>query len=236
MMLQQTQVSRVIPKFKAWMKRFPTVRHLARSPLKDALALWSGLGYNRRAKHLHAAAQVIVANHGGKIPQTIDELESLPGVGPYTARAILAFSHDIGHPFIETNIRTVLLHEFYATSARKIRDDELLPIMDLLIKGVSARTIYMSLMDYGTYLKATLGKKRAKIHEASAHYSRQSRFEGSKRQLRAKLLKAILERGTLTAARARSLAGDSAHSAAECLADLAREGLIRSAKGGRYSI
>jgi A/G-specific adenine glycosylase len=236
MMLQQTQVPRVIPKFEAWMKRFPTVQHLARAPIKDVLTLWSGLGYNRRAKHLHGAAQLIVTKHGGVMPATIPQLEALPGVGAYTARAVIAFSFDISHPFIETNIRTVLIHKLFARSKRPVHDSELMPIISSLIEGVSARTIYMALMDYGTHLKATLGSKRARVHKKSAHYSRQSRFEGSKRQLRAALLKKILASGSITVAQAKTLAAGSAHSPQECLESMAKEGLIHKKRSGAYAV
>lgn len=109
LMLQQTQVTRVIPKFHEFMRRFPTIEILADAPLADVLIAWQGLGYNRRAKYLHEAAKAIVLCG---VPQTRDELIALPGIGANTAGAIMAYAYNKPEAFVETNIRTVYLHEF----------------------------------------------------------------------------------------------------------------------------
>src|SRR6266550_351214 len=114
LMLQQTQVNRVLPKFQEFMLRFPTVISLADAPLAEVLRVWSGLGYNRRAKFLHAAAQVVVEKYGGVIPATFTELVTLPGVGKNTAGAVLAYAYNQPVVFIETNIRSVFFHHFFA--------------------------------------------------------------------------------------------------------------------------
>ena len=112
-MLQQTQVERVIPYYTRFLKKFPTVRALAKAPLSQVLIAWQGLGYNRRAKMLHEAAKEVVRGHGGLFPRTALELEKLPGVGPYTAHAVAAFAYNEDGICIETNIRTAVTHHFF---------------------------------------------------------------------------------------------------------------------------
>ncbi len=102
-MLQQTQVATVIRYYQRFMKQFPTVKKLASADQSDVLKLWEGLGYYRRARQLHAAAQMIVENHGGEFPKTFDEVLALPGIGRYTAGAILSISLDQQHPILEGN-------------------------------------------------------------------------------------------------------------------------------------
>lgn len=108
LMLQQTQVARVVPKYDAFLERFPTPAACAAAPAGDVVRLWAGLGYNRRALNLHAAARACVERHGGALPSTITELQALPGVGPYTARAVLAFAFDADVAVLDTNAARVL--------------------------------------------------------------------------------------------------------------------------------
>ncbi len=108
MMLQQTQVERVIPKYHAFLAEYPTIRRLAAAPLADVIRLWAGLGYNRRAVHLHRAAQAVVREHGGKFPMCLRELLRLPGIGAYTARALLSFVNNAPVAVVDTNVRRVL--------------------------------------------------------------------------------------------------------------------------------
>jgi A/G-specific adenine glycosylase len=107
-MLQQTQVARVIPKYRTFLRRFPTPRALANARLRDVLAVWSGLGYNRRAKHLWETARAIVAQHRGRLPAAPAALRALPGIGRYTAGAIASFAYGAREPAVDTNIRRVL--------------------------------------------------------------------------------------------------------------------------------
>jgi A/G-specific adenine glycosylase len=127
-MLQQTQAERVTPLFKSFLKTFPTVRALARAPLKEVLLGWQGLGYNRRALNLKRAAEMILRDYDGKIPRNIEKLDALPGIGPYTARAVAAFAFGAVSPFIETNIRTVFLH-FFFPKRKSVRDEEILELV-----------------------------------------------------------------------------------------------------------
>lgn len=108
-MLQQTQVSRVIEKYSAFVAKFPTVRHLARADEHDVLAMWTGLGYYRRARHLHDAAQRIVENFGGNVPSDVESLRSLKGVGRYTAGAVASLAFDRPEPIVDGNVARVLL-------------------------------------------------------------------------------------------------------------------------------
>ncbi|MBY0473170.1 A/G-specific adenine glycosylase [Patescibacteria group bacterium] len=206
LMLQQTQVARVIPKYEAFLKRFPTFSALAKASLSDVLKEWQGLGYNRRAKFLHQAAKVVVARSDLAGKFTTEFLESLPGVGPYTARAVSVFSYNRPEVFIETNIRTVFLHHYFrrgrtspenlggsASQEKKIADNEILPLIerDLKKSKMEPRDFYAALMDYGSYLKAS----GVRINNKSKHYVKQSKFEGSTRQKRAALLRDALKRG-----------------------------------------
>jgi A/G-specific adenine glycosylase len=111
-MLQQTQVAVVIPYFERFMGRFPTVRALAAAPLDDVLHLWSGLGYYARARHLHAAAQRIVRDHGGELPGTLEQIQALPGIGCSTAGAILSLASAQCHPILDGNVKRVLARYF----------------------------------------------------------------------------------------------------------------------------
>jgi A/G-specific adenine glycosylase len=117
-MLQQTQVERVIPFYTDFLKKFPSARALARAPLAEVLRAWQGLGYNRRARLLRETARAVTDDHGGRFPTSVEALEKLPGIGPYTARALAAFAHNRGSVFIETNIRTAVMHHYFPESAR----------------------------------------------------------------------------------------------------------------------
>jgi A/G-specific adenine glycosylase len=193
-MLQQTQVARVLIKYAEFLKRFPTARDLAASPLRDVLVLWQGLGYNRRAKFLHEASKIL--QHAK--PKDIDYayLNSLPGVGQSTAGAVLAFTKDLPVVFIETNIRAVILHHFFK-DRENVADGEIKEILEKLLQNIkekfTPREFYYALYDYGTHLKATLGKERKALHSKSKHYVQQSAFKGSRRQLRALILKQFLK-------------------------------------------
>ena len=107
-MLQQTPVVRVIPRLEAWLERWPTPSDLAAVPVSEALRAWDRLGYPRRAMYLHACAVVITERHGGIVPESVDVLLALPGVGEYTARAVAVFAYGQRHPVVDTNVRRVL--------------------------------------------------------------------------------------------------------------------------------
>ncbi|HHJ98795.1 MAG TPA: A/G-specific adenine glycosylase [Actinobacteria bacterium] len=185
-MLQQTQVTRVVPKYEVFMREFPTVESLASASLGMLLGAWQGLGYNRRALALKRAAEIIVTEHGGEVPTTLDGLTALPGVGHATAAQVLAFAFDVGVPFIETNIRSVYLHEFFP-DAEDVPDAAILPLVEATLDEGRPREWFWALLDYGAHLKATGGNPSRR----SRHHTRQSRFEGSNRQLRGRILAAL---------------------------------------------
>lgn len=186
-MLQQTQTERVVPKYEAFLAAFPRPADLAAAPLDRLLALWSGLGYNRRALALKRAAAAIADSPGG-FPSREEELLALPGVGPYTARAVAAFAFDAPSAFIETNIRTVFLFHFFL-EAKGVPDREMEPLVLAALDRDDPRNWYYALMDYGVFLKRRYGNPNAR----SAHYARQSPFADSKRRIRGAILKAASE-------------------------------------------
>ncbi len=189
LMLQQTQVERVIPFYTRFIKTFPTPKKLAAAPLSKVLLLWQGLGYNRRAKFLHEAAKVI-AKQG--FPKTAEQMEELPGVGHYTARAVAAFARSSPEVFIETNIRTVFLHHLYR-GRTSVSDALILRQVEEALKRsrMQPKDFYAALMDYGSNLK----RSGIKLNARSKHYVKQSKFEGSTRQKRAAKLRELLARG-----------------------------------------
>src|SRR3989344_5780809 len=153
-MLQQTQVPRVIEKYKEFLKKFPNVHALAKASLADVLKVWSGLGYNRRGKYLHDTAKEIVAV--GNIREAL--ASSLPGVGPYTRAAVRVFAFNEPDILIETNIRAAYIHHFYPFRTRRvlnglISDKEILLLAQKAAKGQDPRKWHWALMDYGAHLK-----------------------------------------------------------------------------------
>lgn len=203
LMLQQTQTERVVPKYELWLKQFPTAETLANASLGDVLAAWSGLGYNRRAKFLQNACKEIVTRFGGKFPKTAEELETLPGVGPYTARAVCAFAFNKPETVIETNIRSVFIFTFFkqekskndsdsTQKCAKIPDSEIVPLIEQTVDTENPREWYYALMDYGAELK----KKVVNPNRRSSGYTKQSKFEGSLRQARGAVLRQLTDRKT----------------------------------------
>jgi len=185
-MLQQTQVERVVPFYTRFIRQFPTPQKLARAPLSKVLKAWQGLGYNRRAVYLRRCAELLSKKSS----------EHLPGVGPYTAAAVEAFAFNKPTVFIETNIRTVFLHYCFHSQILKnmrISDKEILPLVEQALKKskLPPREFYARLMDLGTLLK----KQGVKLNSKSAYYIKQSKFEGSRRQKRAARLRALLASG-----------------------------------------
>lgn len=217
-MLQQTQVPRVLPKFGNFVRQFPDVSTLAAAPLSDVLRAWNGLGYNRRAKFLWQAAQAMERDHGGSVPQTLDALVALPGIGRNTAGAVLAYAHNAPVIFIETNIRTVFIHHFFSDRL-DVADTEIRELVASTLPQETVRSWYWALMDYGTYLKQTVGNASRK----SKTYAKQGRFEGSRRQIRGRVLRLLGEKAHTKAQLVKYIADDRLDGV---LADLEREGFI----------
>lgn len=185
-MLQQTQVARVIPKYEQFIQRFPDVTALAGAPLADVVAAWVGLGYNRRARFLHQAAAMVIEAYGGEFPTDSAGLQSLPGIGSNTAGAIMAYAYNRPVVFIETNIRTVYIHHFLSDESA-VADAAIRHLLEQTLDETHPREWYWALMDYGTHLKATRPSNLAQ----SRHYKKQSRFEGSLRQVRGAIVREL---------------------------------------------
>lgn len=183
-MLQQTQAPRVVEKFKLFVKTFPDFKSLAAAPFKDILTVWQGLGYNRRAMGLKKLAEIIVSEYKGKLPKTPKELVGLPWIGPHTAGSIAAYAYNYPSIFIETNIRSVFIHEFFGDKT-DVTDTELLPYVEVTVDKNAPREWYNALMDYGAMLKEIYKNPSRR----SKHYVKQSKFEGSNRKLRGMILR-----------------------------------------------
>lgn len=233
-MLQQTQVSRVLVKYPEFLHAFPTAEKLATAPTHKLLSVWQGLGYNRRALALKRAAEIVVRNFSGKFPPDFAALVALPGIGPATASDLLAFAWNIPHPAIETNIRTVFIHHFFAEksakkkkSADKIHDRDILPLVEKTFDRENPREWIWALMDYGAMLKRTHGNTTGR---RSKQYVRQSSFTGSNRELRSHMVKIILKKAitstTLFAEIKKLRAALTREQFNKNLKDLEREGFI----------
>lgn len=183
LMLQQTQVDRVIPKFIDFIKAFPTEHELAKASLADVLKQWQGLGYNRRAKFLQETAKRVVEL--GAFPDTYDELLKLPGVGKNTAGAIMAYAYNKPVPYIETNVRAVYIHHFFADD-ELVADKDIQTLLEATLDTENPRQFYWALMDYGSELKRQ-GIKPGR----SKHYKKQSPLTGSVREIRGKIIAAL---------------------------------------------
>lgn len=222
-MLQQTQVARVQTRWAEWLDRFPSVFSLAEASTADVLAAWQGMGYNRRALALKAAAEAIVRDFDGEFPRDTRDLVSLPGIGPATAQGIRSFAFDLPGVYLETNVRTVFLHHLFP-DVPAVPDKELVPLVEAacpLPSGLTSvddetggtsgagdavnadalrfappqdaddtpRSWYYALLDYGAYLKKTVPNPSRR----SKSYARQSKFEGSRRQKRAEIVRILLD-------------------------------------------
>jgi A/G-specific adenine glycosylase len=192
-MLQQTQTDRVKYKFEQWLSLFPDFKTLADAQARDVIIAWSGLGYNRRALALHALAQRVQTEFNGELPNDPNILVTFKSIGPNTAGSICAFAFNSPTIFIETNIRAVYIHHFFPDE-EKVHDKQLLPLLESTIDKANPRDWYYALMDYGVKLK----KEQKNPSRKSAHHAVQSRFEGSERQIRGMILRALGEYGKLT--------------------------------------
>lgn len=221
LMLQQTQVDRVIPKFELFMQTFSDITVLAKAPLSEVLTIWSGLGYNRRAKYLHETAQKVVNDFKGQLPTTYSDLVSLPGIGPGTAGAILAYSFNQPVTFIETNVRTVYFHHFF-NDQLSVTDGELKEIVASTVDTEHPRQWYWALMDYGSYLK----KQGASRNSKSKHYKKQTPLLGSLREVRGLILKALAVHDQTYTQLESTMPHDTRYALA--IEALLREGLVTS--------
>jgi A/G-specific adenine glycosylase len=229
-MLQQTQTERVVPYYERWIKRWPGPAALAGASMEEALREWSGLGYNRRCAFLKNCAAIIALEMGGKVPGTPESLLPLPGVGPYIAGAVSCFAYNYPAVFIETNIRSAVIH-FFFPDRDGVRDVEIFPILEAALLREDPRRWYYALMDYGAALKKNVPNPGRR----SAHYARQSPFAGSFRQARGRVLRTLVFTGPGSAEDIGNKTGLGSGELYKVLEALEKEAVIAE-KGGIYRI
>ena len=220
-MLQQTQVSRVLARYTAWLDRFPNADALAAAPLELVLESWQGMGYNRRAVALKRACETVSKQYAGVVPRDLGSLLALPGVGASTAAGVRVFAYSEPDVYLETNVRAVMLHHFLQ-DRDGVKDRDIVPFVEATLDRGDPRTWYQALLDYGVYLKRTVPNPSRR----SAHHAVQSRYEGSRRQKRARLLEAVLARPLRSSHELANETGIEPLLAGEILNDLVGEGFL----------
>ncbi len=228
-MLQQTQVPRVLLKFDEFITAFPTLQTLADADFQEVLMHWSGLGYNRRARFLHQMAKQIVALN--EFPQDVSVLQQNPGIGENTAASILVYAFNKPLVFLETNVRTVLIYSFFQDCQEKVEENALRFLAEQTLYKDNPRQWYWALMDYGTHLKKTVGN----YNRMSTKHTTQSKFEGSFRQKRASILRCLLKNGPLTCVELSEYEGLDVDLANQVLETLLKDSLV-VLQGDRYII
>jgi A/G-specific adenine glycosylase len=227
-MLQQTQVSRVVPKYIEFLKEFPTLESLASASTKQLLTVWSGLGYNRRAIWLKEAANQIIERV--EFPKDVDELRKLKGIGPYTSRSILIFAFNEDLATVDTNIRRVLIALGFADEDTS--DKELQEIADaLLLKGKSSDW-HNALMDYGS---AVLTSSSTGIEPTS----KQPQFIGSVRKIRGLIVRMLTKSESLSIDEIASHLSNEENDSVDLkgvLDQLIQDRLLEKTDSGRYQI
>ncbi len=225
-MLQQTQVGRVIPMYHSWLRAYPRLEELAAAPLDDVLRLWQGLGYNTRALRLReCASSAVVAADGedASLPRTLAELRKLPGIGPYTARAVLIFAHNDDLAAVDTNVRRVLTHEFGLSPT--LPPAALQSVAEAVLPRGRSRDWHNALMDYGAQV---LTARATGVRPPG----RQGAFVGSRRWQRSRLLRAVLEHGPRPIDELAVTLELSPDAVADLVALLERDGLVAVGPGG----
>jgi A/G-specific adenine glycosylase len=240
-MLQQTQVSRVILKYEEFIKKFGTIESLAKASKAEVLTIWQGLGYNRRALFLKRTCETLFEQNPKKpkFPTTREELLKLPGIGQSTAGALLAFAFNTPVPFIETNIRAVFLYFFFKESS-SVSDIHIYELLQETLnhkkQKENPREWYYALYDYGTMLKAKLGREKTALHKQSKHYNKQSKFKGSNREIRGAILRLFTKLSKINEEKICALLNmelshrtptDISKQVASSLASLEKEGFIQ---------
>jgi A/G-specific adenine glycosylase len=230
-MLQQTQTQRVITKYEKFIAAFPNFESLAAASLRDVLLVWQGLGYYRRARFLYQLAHIVVNDHGGVLPQDPKILQTLPGIGPNTAGSMCAFAFNKPVIFIETNIRTVFIDSFFRDQ-ESVNDKELLPLIASTVDHDNPREWYYALMDYGVFLKS----RKINPSRKSAHYNKQSKFDGSDRQIRAKIVKFITEHENVSHHDVLSMVDGDVKRVEKIIDKLVAEDFIKKSINNMYTI
>ncbi len=193
-MLQQTQVSRVMRKYPEFIRQFPNFRSLAKASVPSVLSVWQGMGYNRRALNLKRLSEEVVERYKGRLPSEPEALRALPGIGAATAGSIAAFAFNRPVPFIETNIRRVFIHSFFPAK-EGVCDEDILGMVRKTLDRENPREWYYALMDYGTMLAA---EEKENPNRKSLSYRKQAAFTGSRRAVRGGILRTLLAHGPMT--------------------------------------
>lgn len=225
-MLQQTQTERVLQKFTPFITQFPTIEKLGQAPFSQVLGQWKGLGYNRRAIALHKIAQCVTNDCAGKLPADPTVLETFPGIGHATARSIVTFAFNTPTVFIETNIKTVFIY-FFFKKQNNISDKQITPLIEETVDRHNPREWYYALMDYGVMLKKTIGN----VNRLSSHYHKQSKFEGSERQVRGMILQQLLETPNISQEQLSLFLAKDHQLINKLVNDLCKEGFLSNQKG-----
>jgi A/G-specific adenine glycosylase len=220
-MLQQTQVERVKIKFPEFIAAFPDFASLAVASLDKVLSVWQGMGYNRRAIALQKCAIRVMKEHGGILPADVDILATFPGIGRATASSIAAFAFNLPVIFIETNIRRVFIH-FFFSGTDTVSDADLLPIVGESLYQKNPRVWYWALMDLGSALKKTVPNPNRR----SVHYSKQSPFEGSDREIRGTIIRMLLAEPRMSEKQLLAIRNDDPARIKKILSALISEGFI----------
>lgn len=230
-MLQQTQISRVIPKYKGFLQKFPILYILAVARINSILKTWSGLGYWRRALYLKETAKTILKKYKGKFPKDPKVLETLPGIGHYTARALACFAFGNCQAFLDTNIRRVYLH-FFFPKRKKVSDKEILKIAQKAVWKKNPREWHYALFDYGAMVL-----KDKNINKRSKHYHKQSKFKGSFRSFRTKVVRFLLSQKQNQAPHkiVEALLKKSPYPSRQIIASLLKDNLIKKTSS-HYSL
>lgn len=225
-MLQQTQVPRVMTKFPEFIQAFPDFQSLGSASLEEVLREWQGMGYNRRGKYLREIAKRVVGDHDGIVPKDPSVLERFPGIGPATACSIVVYTYDIPIPFIETNVRRVYIHHFFQDSSN-VADKEIMPLVVETIDQQNPREWFYALMDYGTHLARIVPNPNRK----SKHYTKQSKFDGSNRQIRGAVLRSLLSEGPIKGDELETTLGFEKPRLYNVLKQLTAEGIVAEENG-----
>jgi A/G-specific adenine glycosylase len=220
-MLQQTQVERVKIKFPEFIEAFPDFASLAVAALDNVLSVWQGMGYNRRAIALQKCAIRVMNEYNGILPADVDLLATFPGIGRATASSIAAFAFNLPVVFIETNIRRVFIH-FFFSDTETVSDADLLPIVEKSLYIENPRVWYWALMDLGSALKKTVPNPNRR----SVHYSKQSPFAGSDREIRGTIIRMLLVEPGMSENQLLTIRIDDPARIKKILAALVSEGFI----------
>jgi len=229
-MLQQTQVQRVMTRYGEFLTTFPDFATLARAPLREILRVWQGLGYNRRALQLKQTAETVISKYHGSLPRNLEALMKLPGIGRASASAILTFAFNEPAVFVETNIRAAFIH-FFFQDRTGIEDKEIYPLVAATLDRSNPRTWYYALMDYGVMAKKAFRNPGRK----STHYQRQSPFQGSDRQIRGMILRVLLEEPQISLAQLAQTLGIDQKRLKRSTFALEKDGLIQK-QGRNFTI